>query len=36
MPRNYGCANLLLDVFLTFCTGGLWILWILIREARKS
>lgn len=36
MNRHYGCFNLLLDVFLTLCTGGLWILWILVRQARKG
>lgn len=37
--RNYGCLNLLLDVFLTLITSGLWVFWIIIREimhAKKS
>lgn len=35
MPRKYGCASLLLDVFLTLITGGLWIIWIIIRQASR-
>ena len=34
--RNYGCAMLFLDVFLSIITGGLWIIWIIIREWRYS
>lgn len=38
MPRNssYGCASLLLDVFATFVTGGLWLIWVIIRQCRKG
>lgn len=42
MPRyvireksNYTGWNLMLDVFLTVVTGGLWIFWIVIREWRR-
>lgn len=36
MNQRYGCASFLLDVFLTCITGGLWIIWILIRQARRG
>lgn len=34
--RQYGCAMLILDLFLTLVTGGLWIIWIIIRQARST
>lgn len=34
--RKYGCASLLLDLFLIAITGGLWIIWIIVREMRNS
>lgn len=34
MGRRYGFFNFLLDAILTFVTGGLWIIWILVREIR--
>lgn len=33
--NGYGCMNFLLDCFLTLFTGGLWIIWIIVREARR-
>lgn len=40
MGRNSGkkrsTAGLILDVILTFCTGGLWLIWILIRYLRNN
>lgn len=36
VERRYGFWNFVLDVLLVSLTGGLWIIWILIREIRKS
>ena len=40
MSRNSGkkwsTAGLILDVILTLCTGGLWLIWILIRYLRNN
>lgn len=40
MARNNGkkrsTAGLILDVILTCCTGGLWLIWILIRYLRNN
>lgn len=33
--KNYGCGNFMLDALLTIITGGLWLIWIFIREIRK-
>lgn len=33
--RPYGCLAFLGDVFMTFLTGGLWLIWIFVREMRK-
>lgn len=33
--QRYGFSNFLLDVFATVLTGGLWLIWILIRQARQ-
>lgn len=30
--RPYGCFNFLLDVTLTVFTGGLWLIWVVIRQ----
>lgn len=30
--RTYGCFAFLLDLFLLLITGGLWIIWIIIRQ----
>ena len=37
MSRNnakYGLGKFLLDVILTLITGGLWLIWIFVREIR--
>lgn len=31
---RYGFFNFCLDAFLTIVTGGLWIIWVIVREAR--
>lgn len=32
---NYGCLNFLFDIFMICITGGLWLIWIFVREMRK-
>ncbi|MFM2412761.1 MAG: hypothetical protein RLZZ587_1094 [Actinomycetota bacterium] len=32
---SYGCASFLLDVTLSVLTGGLWLIWIFVREMRR-
>jgi hypothetical protein len=34
--RRYGFWNFVLDCFMTYLTGGLWLIWIFVREIRKS
>ena len=33
--KRYGIMNFLLDVILFFITGGLWLIWIFVREMRR-
>lgn len=33
--RRYGFFAFLLDLFLVFITGGLWLIWIFCREMRN-
>jgi hypothetical protein len=33
--KHYGLLHFLWDAFLVFCTGGLWLIWIFVREMRK-
>jgi len=33
--KKYGFGNFVLDAILTIFTGGFWLLWIFIREARN-
>ena len=33
--KRYGFGSFLLDCFLTLITGGLWLIWIFVREMRK-
>lgn len=33
--KKYGCGAFMLDVFLTFMTGGLWLIYIFCREMRN-
>lgn len=33
--RPYGCMAFLLDVILTCITGGLWLIWVFVREMRN-
>lgn len=33
--KPYGCLGFLGDVFMTIITGGLWLIWIFIREMRR-
>lgn len=33
--RKYGCLGFFGDVFMICITGGLWLLWIFVREMRR-
>lgn len=33
--NNYGMANFLVDVLLTMFTGGLWLIYVFVREMRR-
>lgn len=33
--RRYGFFNFVFDVLLTIITGGLWLIWIFVREMRN-
>lgn len=33
--KKYGCGSFLLDAILTLVTGGLWLIWIFVREMRR-
>lgn len=33
--RTYGLMNFLVDVVMTFLTGGFWLIWIFVREMRR-
>lgn len=35
MKKNYGVGSLLLDLFLIWITGGLWLLVLLVRFLRS-
>jgi len=34
--RRYGFFSLLLDFILVFATGGLWLIWIIIKFLRSN
>lgn len=34
--KHYGFGHILLDFILTLLTGGLWLLWIVIRYLRSN
>lgn len=36
MSRDYGIFNFALDAVLTLFTGGLWLIWVFIREMRAD
>lgn len=33
--RSYGLFNFAFDVVLTLITGGLWLIWVFVREMRR-
>ena len=35
IKRKYGILNFLWDCFMIFITGGLWLIWIFVREMRR-
>ena len=36
MARNYGLMHFAFDAVLVVVTGGLWLIWIFVREMRRS
>lgn len=34
--QHYGIGNFALDALLTLFTGGLWLIWVFVREMRKN
>lgn len=34
--KHYGLGHLILDFVLTLVTGGIWLIWILIRYLRSN
>lgn len=36
VKRSYGFFHILLDFILTLLTGGIWLIWILIRFLRSN
>lgn len=35
MKKQYGCLNFLFDCIMVIATGGLWLIWIYVREHRN-
>ena len=33
--KPYGCLGFLGDLIMVFLTGGLWLIWIFVREMRR-
>lgn len=33
--RSYNLFNFAIDVILSFITGGLWLIWVFVREMRR-
>ena len=36
MRKQYGFWSFVGDVIMTFLTGGLWMIWIFVREMRRK
>ena len=36
MARKYGISHLAFDAVLVVVTGGLWLIWIFVREMRRG
>jgi len=34
--KKYGFGSFLFDAVLTVLTGGLWLIWVFVREMRRS
>jgi hypothetical protein len=34
MEKKYGCLMMLFDLFMIVITGGLWLIWVLVRYLR--
>lgn len=35
VDKPYGCLAFIFDIIMTFITGGLWLIWIFVREMRR-
>lgn len=33
--KKYGCMSFVFDIFLCIISGGLWLIWIFVREMRN-
>lgn len=33
--NGYGCLNFIFDILMVAITGGLWLIWIFVREMRR-
>lgn len=33
--RPYGCLAFIFDCIMTLITGGLWLIWVFVREMRR-
>ena len=33
--KPYGCMSFFIDCFMTVLTGGLWLIWVFVREMRR-
>ena len=36
MQKRYGFWNFVLDAFMSLVTGGIWLIWIFVREIRGA
>lgn len=34
--KQYGVGKFIIDALLTMLTGGLWLIWIFVREMRRN
>lgn len=33
--KSYGCMGFIFDCLMTVITGGLWLIWVFVREMRR-
>ncbi len=36
MKNNVGCLTTILNVFLVFITGGLWLIWLIVKYLLRN